>query len=210
MIITYHSGAFIKIVSGDLTVAFNPISKESKLKETKFGSDLAFISMNHPDVNGMDTVTRSGKELFTIDGPGEYESKGVFAKGVATESMHGVADKGTPKINTIFSLHLEDIHIVHLGLLSTETLTGKMLDSIDNVDILFVPVGGEGMVDAAVANKLANSLEAKVVIPVFYDKESLTTFLKEASAEGVEAVEKVVLKKKDMEGKSGEVIVLSA
>jgi hypothetical protein len=206
MIITYHSGGFIKITSSDTTIAFNPISKESKLKETKFGADLAFVALNHPDCNGVESVTRSGKELFIIDGAGEYEANGVFAKGVGAESNYG----GSKLINTIFSLHLEDVHIVNLGALSTDKLTAKMMDGIDNIDVLFVPVGGEGMIDAAVANKIANSLEAKIVIPTFYDKESLSTFLKEASAEGVAQIEKLVLKKKDLAEKTGEVVVLSA
>ena len=213
MIITYHTGGFIKITSGDTTVAFNPISKNSKLKETKFGADLAFVSVDHVDCNGVESVTRSGKNLFVIDGAGEYESKGVFAKGVGAESGYGAKDDDK-KINTIYSMHIEDVHIVHLGALSTEKLTGKMLDGIDNIDVLFVPVGAggkeSGMLDAALANKIANSLEAKIVIPTFYDKDSLATFLKEASAEDVKAIEKLVLKKKDIEENSGQVVVLSA
>ncbi len=204
MIITYHQAGFIKITSGDTVIAFNPISKDSNFKETKFGANLAFVSLDHKDCNGVESVTRSEKELFVIDGPGEYEARGVFAKGIATESEYG----GERKINTLFSLHLEDIHIVNLGVLSTEKLTGKMLDGIDDIDVLFVPIGGDGMIDAAVANKLANSLEAKIVIPTFYDDETLATFLKEASAEDVSPAEKLVLKKKDLETKNGEVVVL--
>ncbi len=206
MIITYHKAGFIKLTSGDTTIAFNPISKESKFKETKFGADITFVSINHSDCNGVEEVTRSGKDLFAIDGPGEYESAGVFAKGVGAESNY----EDEKRINTIFSLHVEDMHIVNLGALSTEKLTGKMLNGIDNVDILFVPIKGGEILDAGLANKMANSLEAKIVIPTFYDKDSLATFLKEASAEDVKPIEKLVLKKKDLEGKTGEVVVLSA
>ncbi len=206
MIITYHDGGFIKITSSDTTVAINPISKKSKLKETKFGADLALVSINHPDCNGTDSVTRTGKELFVIDGAGEYEVGGVFAKGVATSTNYG----GEGKMNTIYSIHIEDVHILHLGVLSNEKLTSKMLDGIDDIDILFVPILGESTIDAAVANKLANSLEAKMVIPVFYEDDSLQAFLKESSAEGVVALEKLVLKKKDLDGKNGEVVVLAA
>ncbi len=206
MIITYHNGGFIKITSGDITIAMNPISKSSKLKEVKFGADLALVSVDHADCNGTASVTRSGKELFVIDGPGEYEVAGVFAKGVATATEYG----GESKINTMYSLHVEDIHIVNLGAIKDEKLTGKMLDGIDDIDVLLVPIGGEGTVEPAVANKLANSLEAKIVIPTFYNNDSLKTYLKEASAEGVEEVEKLVLKKKDLDGKSGEVVVLKS
>ena len=206
MIITYHNGGFIKVTSGDTTIAFNPISKASKFKETKFGADIAFISLDHEDCNGRESVTRSGKNLFVIDGPGEYEVSGIFAKGVQTKSMYG----GEARINTLFSVHIEDVHMVHLGAISDEKLTGKMLDGIDDIDILFVPVAGDGMLDAALANKMANSLEAKIIIPVFYTQETLQTFLKEASAEDTKAIEKLVIKKKDFTEKTGEVVVLKA
>ncbi len=40
-------------------------------------------------------------------------------------------------------------------------------------------------------------------------KDALKSFLKEAGSEGVQAVDKLTLKKKDLEGKEGEIIVLS-
>ncbi len=205
MIITHHKAGFIKLTSGDTTIAFNPISKESKLKEVKFGADIAFVSINHLDCNGVDTVTRSGKNLFVIDGPGEYESVGVFAKGVGADSIYG----GDKKINTIYSLHIEDTHIVYLGALSTEKLTSKMLQALDNIDILFVPIGGDGVLEPGVAHKISNSLEPKMIVPIFYNNDSLQTFLKESGTEETKAIEKLMLKKKDLEGKSGEVVVLS-
>ncbi len=204
MIITYHNGGFIKLTSGDITIAMNPISKSSKMKEVKFGADLAFISVDHIDCNGSTSVTRSGRELYVIDGPGEYEVAGVFAKGVATNTEYG----GERKINTVYSLHVEDVHIVNLGTIKDEKLSGKILDGIDDIDILFVPIEGEGTVEPAVANKLANSLEAKIVIPTFYNEETLTNFLKETGAETLKSVEKLAIKKKDVVEKSGDVVVL--
>jgi len=50
MIITYHGGEFFKIISGDTTIAINPVSKDSKIKTTHFGADIAIISLN--DVPG--------------------------------------------------------------------------------------------------------------------------------------------------------------
>jgi len=52
MIITHHGGEFFKVSFGDTTLAFNPISKNSKLKQTRFGADIAFITSEHPDFTG--------------------------------------------------------------------------------------------------------------------------------------------------------------
>ena len=44
MIITYQGAEFFKVQFGDTTLAFNPISKESKLKPTRFFADIASVT----------------------------------------------------------------------------------------------------------------------------------------------------------------------
>jgi hypothetical protein len=82
MVITYLGADFFKVQFGDITIAVNPISKESKLKQARFGADIALVSANHPDLNGVDMVSHGDKKPFVISGPGEYEIKGVFIKGL--------------------------------------------------------------------------------------------------------------------------------
>jgi len=53
MIITYHNIEFFKIQQGDTVIAFNPISKQSKFKGSRFGADVALISANSIDFNGL-------------------------------------------------------------------------------------------------------------------------------------------------------------
>ena len=83
------------------------------------------------------------------------------------------------------------------------------------MDILFVPIGGlstqldNGLLNAKTAAKLASSLESKLIIPMDYDDASLKIFLKEMGDEKAEVVDKITLKKKDLEGKEGEVMVLT-
>src|SRR3984885_5824382 len=98
MIITYLGGEFIKVQFGDTVLAFNPISKDSKLKTSKFGADIVLSSLNHPDMNGVDQISFGDKKPFVISGPGEYEVKGVFIKGLPSESNYD----GEKRINTIY------------------------------------------------------------------------------------------------------------
>ena len=80
MILTYHGGACIRASAGDTTLVFGPISKQSKhFKPTNFGADVAFISVNHPDMNGKEEAARADKIPFVIRGPGEYEIKDITA-----------------------------------------------------------------------------------------------------------------------------------
>ncbi|MBU6370849.1 MAG: MBL fold metallo-hydrolase [Patescibacteria group bacterium] len=205
MIITYQGAEFFKVQFGDTTLAFNPISKESKLKPTRFFADIALVSVNHPDANGVENLAYNGKEPFVISGPGEYEIKGVFIKGFASKSKYG----GKDRINTVYSVSLENMNICFLGALSDRNLSKEVKEELGDVDILFLPVGGDGVLDAAEAEKLSVEIEPKIIIPMQYDAASLKKYLKEAGDEGVKPIEKLTLKKKDLDGKEGETVVLA-
>lgn len=205
MIITYFGKQFFKIQQGEMVLSFNPISKDSKSSNgTKFGSDVALITTNHPDYNGISQLSHGEREPFVISGPGDYEVREIFVKGIMSDSNLG----GKKYINTIYTLSMDNIEIVFLGALSDSSLSKEAIEAIGNPDILFIPVGGKDILDAKNASKLSASLEPKIVIPMDYDAESLKAFLKEAGAEGVQKIDKLTLKRKDLDGKAGEVIVL--
>jgi len=209
MIITHHKAEFIKITLGDTTLAFNPISKKSKISGTKFGADVAFVSLNNHDMNGADEVRRSGKDLFVIDGPGEYEVKGTTVHGVLSHSEYG--DKES--INTMYAVRMDGMNILFLGAVADrKKMDFSITEGMDSVDIVFVPVGGEGVFTPAEAHAVGVSLEAKVIIPIHFDgvgeKDALKEFLKEATSEDVKPVEKLTIKRKDLDEYNGSVIVI--
>jgi L-ascorbate metabolism protein UlaG (beta-lactamase superfamily) len=207
MIITYLGGESVKVQFGDTILAFNPISKESKLKPAKFGADIALVSINHPDMNGVEQVSFGEKKAFSISGPGEYEVKGVFIKGLASESEY----EKEKRINTIYTVSLEGMNICFLGAINQAELPKEAEEAIDGIDVLFVPIGGDGVLDAAKAYKLAVSIGPKIMIPIHYGdigaKDALKAFFKEAG-ESPKAEAKLTLKKKDLEGKDADVVVL--
>lgn len=207
MIITYLGGSFVKVQFGDTVIAFNPISKDSKLKSSKFGADIVLESINHPDTNGIDSVSFGDKKPFAVSGPGEYEIGGVFITGYLSQSKYD----GEDHINTIYSVSLEGMNICHLGALNETELPKEAEEALDDIDILFVPIGGQGVLDPASAYKLAVSISPKIIIPVIYGeygiKDALKIFLKEAG-ENPQSVVKLTLKKKDLEGKEAEIVVL--
>ncbi len=194
-----------KVQFGDITLAFNPISKDSKLKPSRFGADIVFSSAAHPDFNGVDQVTHGDKKPFVVSGPGEYEIRGVFVKGLPSESKFG----GKDLINTIYTVSLENMNICFLGAINNSELKNETVEALDEIDILFVPIGGDGVLDPAKAYKLAVSLEPKIIIPMHYTDATLKTFLKEAG-ETPKSEPKLTLKKKDLEGKEADVILLDS
>lgn len=207
MIITYFGKEFFKIGQGDLVIAFNPVSKSSKSGiSAKFGADIALITTNHPDYNGTEQLSHGEREPFVISGPGDYEIKEIFVKGVLGETEID----GKKHINTIYTFPIDGINLAFLGALDEKELPKESREAIGSPDILFIPVGGKGMLDAKSAAKLAADLEPKLVIPMDYDDASLKAFLKEMGEEKAEVVDKLTLKRKDIETKEGEVIVLKA
>lgn len=213
MIITYYGGEFFKVQFGDTTLAFNPISKDSKLKSSRFGADIVLSTTYHEDFNGVEQVSHGDKTPFVITSPGEYEVKEVFIKGLPSESKYGVKEGGQDLVNTIYTVSLENMNICFMGAINNSELKAETIEALDEIDILFVPIGGEGVLDPVKAYKLAISLEPKIIIPMHYGeigmKDALKVFLKEAG-ENPKAEAKLTLKKKDLEGKEGDVLLLDS
>jgi L-ascorbate metabolism protein UlaG (beta-lactamase superfamily) len=213
MVITYHGGECFKVSQGDLTLAFNPPSKDSKLKMSKFGSDIVLSSLNNEDLNGTDTASLGDREPFVVEGPGEYDVKGVSIHGFGSQSHYG---DGKEHLNTIYKVTLEGMNLCYLGALDGALPPSAKVE-LDDVDILFVPIGGDGVLDYSAGYKLAVQLEPKAIIPMHYgadtgigSKDALKQFLKEAGVDGLKPVDRLTLKKKDLEGKEAEIIVVSS
>ncbi|MEX0910301.1 MAG: MBL fold metallo-hydrolase [Candidatus Paceibacterota bacterium] len=206
MVITYSGLSFVRLSFGNLVIGINPIAKSHTIKTSRFGADIAMTSLNTEAFNGVSELSFGNKETFVIDGPGEYEYSEVFIKGYPSTGPYG-------QINTIYSFLLEGMQVVCLGALALKELPPDVLEELSGADILFVPVGDEGTLDGKASAKLATSLEPKIVIPVLYGEDVKSDFMKdfllEIGGEAGPAVDKLSLKKKDLEGKTIEPALLT-
>lgn len=200
MIITYHGGQCVKIVYGDTTIAVNPAAKSTKISSS-FGADIALSSANLDEANGFDSVTRGDKEPFKISGPGEYEVKDIMIKGVGVNS----SKDGVEFMNTAYSFMIDNINCLVLGPIN-EPIPAEKRENLGTPDIVFLTISNMKIADAY---KHAVSFDPSVIIPLDYeaDKGLLAQFLKEAGAQAVPE-EKLVYKKKDLDGKEAEVAIL--
>lgn len=141
-------------------------------------------------------------QLF-LDGPGEYEVSDVSVIGLAARA-HLDADG---KRATMYKFVAGDISVLVTGHIYPE-LSENQLEAIGMVDVLIVPVGGNGYtVDPVGALKLIKDIEPKLVIPTHYADKSLafevpqqelSNALKELSMEPKETVTKLKLKAADL------------
>lgn len=170
---------------------------EFAIKKETVVIDGALSKLGLKDINAKDGVylaTQRGwnpeaAATMCIDGPGEYEVRGVSIKGVASTSMIALNDE---KNATIYRVVLQGVTIVVVGHVRVP-LNEDELEKIGVVDIAILPVGGNGYtMDAHQAAGVVKQLEPKVVIPTHYADPAITyevpqnpidEFLKEMSAE---------------------------
>ncbi len=207
MVINYINNLCVKAQVGDVTVSFNPPLRNDGATP-RFSSNIALFSTKEKEHNF--GVVGSNGDSFIINEPGEYEVGGIFVRGIGIEQNVG----GKKKFNTVYSVLFDDINLCHLGAINISDIKSDVVAGLGGVDILFVPITGEEVSDPMIASKLVTMLEPKIVVPLYSNsegskKELLKTFLKEEGGEGTETTDKLTIRKKDIEGKEGDVVVLS-
>lgn len=213
MTINFYNHSCFKVQSSDFILAFDPPSKESGLKTPRFQTDIILISHNHKDHNGADVlVLKEENPHFIINTPGEYEIKGAIINGLHSfhDSKQG-AELGT---NTIFIVDLEDMRLCHFGDFGENKLSTEIKEGLGKIDILFIPIAGK-FINGKAAVSLINEVEPSIIIPMHYDasekkNKSLEEFLNEFSKENIEKLDKLTIKKKDVDEEKTKVIVLES
>ncbi|OGL73900.1 hypothetical protein A3D72_00230 [Candidatus Uhrbacteria bacterium RIFCSPHIGHO2_02_FULL_57_19] len=196
----------------EVTVVSDPYdpSRGAKLPRN-LSADILTVSHDHLSHNYVDGV---GGTPFIITGPGEYEVKRVFVYGIASEhGGRGKEKSETP--NTMYRFEIGDMSFAHLGDLGHE-LSDAQLDRLEDVDVLFLPVGGAGVtIGAKQATDIVSRVEPRIVIPMHFRlpefKETLEPvdkFIRELGAPK-ETAEKLKISKKDLIQEETKVIVLS-
>lgn len=189
MDIYWYGQACFKIKGKQTSVIIDPFSSEyTGLKLPKdMQADIAIKTHDHEDHSNLGAVTG---DPVLVTGPGEYEIKGVAITGVQTShDQKGGEERGK---NTVYTIHIDGLNIVHLGDLGESKLTQEEIEGIGLCDILLTPVGGVYTITPEEAAQLVSQLEASIIIPMHYklpglkfDLSEVDTFLKEMGVEDV-------------------------
>jgi L-ascorbate metabolism protein UlaG (beta-lactamase superfamily) len=140
------------------------------------------------------------KTRLMFDGPGEYEVSDISVIGLPAR---GHMDEANGLGATMFKLIAGEQSVLITGHIYPE-LSEKQLEAIGMIDVMLVPVGGNGYtVDPVGALKLIKEIEPKIVIPTHYNdkalnfpvpQQDLANALKELAMEPKETVSKLRLK----------------
>ena len=210
MEITHIAHSCFEIKGKNLSLVIDPFNDGIGYDVPKLKAEVLLMThTQHDDHNNSDAV--SGVDL-TIDGPGEYETKGVSVLGLKTyhDNVQG-EDRGR---NTIYLIEIDGFNVLHLGDLGHK-LTTETLEKIPDVDVLMIPVGGVYTIDGETAAKVISALEPGIVIPMHYKTDKLTIeldsidkFLNEMGAESPTKEAKLKLSRKTDVPEETEVVIL--
>jgi len=111
------------------------------------------------------------KPRLIIDTPGEYEVGNVSVFGMQARSH---MDEPNQHTAVVYKITWGDARILVTGHIFPK-LTDDQLEEIGIVDVMFVPVGGNGYtLDATGALQLVKAVEPKLLIPTHYADDRLT------------------------------------
>ncbi|MDD5397056.1 MAG: MBL fold metallo-hydrolase [Candidatus Moranbacteria bacterium] len=216
MLIQYYGHSCFKITTKpggrateDITLFFDPFDKELGIRPPQGQADIVFVSHSHRDHSNVGALKG---DPVVIETPGEYAVKGINVVGI--DSFHDNVEGAEKGRSTIYIIEAEELKICHLGDLGSD-LSGKQLEEIDGVDILFVPVGGGKTIDGKKAAELIRKIEPTIVIPMHYkvagstaEIEDESKFCSEMGNCPKEKTAKFNIKKKDLEGKTMEIVLM--
>jgi L-ascorbate metabolism protein UlaG (beta-lactamase superfamily) len=187
--IFWYGHSCFRIRSSSGFVVLDPYGKELGRPLGRPTADLVTVSHDHAGHNNVKAI--KGKP-FVVDGPGEYEVKGIFVVGVRT--AHDGRKGEERGLNTAYCISVDGITVCHLGDLGHRP-TQAQVEKIGDIDVLMIPVGGSSTVGAALAAEIVSLLDASIVIPMHFrsearqDLDPVDKFLKEVGAGETEPLE---------------------
>lgn len=200
MHISWLGGTSIKIqtkyLDSDVTVLIDPYKSEKGTSPRSLTADVVLLT------RGTDQLITLSGDPFTLDTPGEIDSKGVLVTSVA----------GHTEGSAMLRIDCEGVSMAHLGLVK-EALTSEQLEVLSGVDMVFIPVGNKNGFDTEHAMKTINSLEPRIVVPMAFqsdndpDASSPDSFIRGLGLQMPSEEKKVIIKKKDLPEEETKVIL---
>lgn len=206
MDISWLGHACVRLRTQRAAIVMDPVDRESGFSMGRPTADIVTVSNPNPAHSNVRGVRGSP---LVLDGPGEYEVRGVMLMGIETSltaSENGVA----PERNTSFVVESEDIRVAHLGGLGAP-LTDEQAGELAEVDVLIIPVGGEQAIDADAAARILRQLDPAVVIPLHYNDqqpEALKRFVQAVGVEPEEPEQRVSFQRRGLRGEKVRLVLL--
>ncbi len=174
--ITWLGRTSFRLKGREGAVLTDPCPPSSGYKLVNIDADVVTLSrQDDPEFSYREALRGEPKFLGV---PGEFEVGGILVTGMSIKRKDG--DR-----TIAFVVELDGIRIAHLGVPS-DKIPDSVLNDLEGIDVLLLPVGGHGTIPPAGASDVMTSVDARVVIPMLYktdvetmDLDPIDSFLKE-------------------------------
>ncbi len=156
MQLTWLGHSCFKLVSAGSAVIFDPYAPDSVpgYPPLQQQADIVLTSHQHDDHNYTKAVTiiNPDTKAFRIDYFDTYH-----------DDVQG-AKRGS---NRVYIVAAENMRLAHLGDLGCD-LTDRQIETLKNIDVLLIPVGGFFTIDGNKAAEIVSLLSPRLTIPMHY------------------------------------------
>ena len=163
MQIDFFGGNCIKIKTKLINLVFDDNIKQLGGKHIASDNDVVWLTNE-----SLLQPPPKCKTLFSL--PGSYEVGDMMVSGIQAQAY---MDEKSQRNGTIYKVETMDLKLLIPGHINPD-LSDEQLETIGIVDVLFVPVGGNGYtLDTAAAIGLVKKISPKIVIPTHYNQKGL-------------------------------------
>ena len=164
--ITFFGHSMFLIESGNgLKIGMDPFDENVKSRLPDISADIVTISHSHFDHSNA-KLFKGSPEI--IKESGKFNKNDISITGyISFHDNNGGSLRGK---NIIFEIEIDGIRFVHLGDFGSfrDDITTEL---INNMDILFIPVGGVYTINYIEAVKLIKKLNPKIAIPMHFKEK---------------------------------------
>lgn len=162
MDIQFYGANCVVLSNKQVRFVFDDNLAQLGAKSVMKAGDVCLFSSPHPD------IVPDAKML--IDMAGEYEISGITIRGIQTRAhMDGDSERNA----VMYKVTTSDVRILITGHIFPKLSEAK-LEEIGTVDVMIVPVGGNGYtLDPVGALQVIKQVEPKVVVPTHFNDANL-------------------------------------
>lgn len=176
--VEYRGGNAVVLSTKKTTLMVDPRLSLFGLKDIKTKDEVELATESR-------FVVENSEARTIIDQPGEYEVGDFTIKGIA--ATRHIDKPDDEQLSTIYRIECGDVKVALIGNIAPK-LTDEQLETLGMIDIVILPVGGNGYtLDAVSAVAIVRQTEPKLVIPVHYADSGLSY---EVPQDSVEVFEK--------------------
>ena len=163
----FGHAAFKITTDGGVTVIIDPYQSGAFGGALSYGkiaeaTDIVLTSHDHDDHNYTKDIKGTHKHF---NKEGIYKEKGITIE--AFPCYHDPSEGKERGSNLIFVIEADELRLAHMGDLG-HALSQDIINKMEKVDIVLLPVGGFYTIDADEAGKVTQDINARITIPMHY------------------------------------------